>query len=97
MFGFLQNQYEQIGEMNRKYFEESLKRNKELQDARAKLEESKSEIRKMKIDILKNGNKEDKINLLIEERLQDLEEEERRMPCNYNAKISKLLIECFCK
>lgn len=55
-------------QMQHKRLEESLKQAQELQAARLKLEETKSEIRKCKIDILKNGSRKDKINLLIQER-----------------------------
>ncbi len=85
---FLQMQHERI--------EESLKQARELQEAKTKLEKTKSEIRKMKIDILKNGSRKDKINLLIEERLQELEAEESASPCNINPEMAKLMSECCC-
>lgn len=84
-------------QMQHKRIEESLRQAKEIQDARLKLEETKSEIRKHKIDILKNGSRKDKINLLIQERLQQLEDEESISPCNINSEISMQMEECMCK
>lgn len=83
-------------QMQHKRLEESLKQAQELQVARLKLEETKSEIRKFKIDILKNGRRKDKINLLIQERLQQLEDEESISPCNINPEISIQMAECMC-
>ncbi len=55
----------------------SIKKNHEICCAKSELERTKSEVRKYKIDILKNEKRKDKINLLIEERLQQLEREEK--------------------
>lgn len=85
---FLQMQHERI--------EESLKQAQELQETRTKLEKTKSEIRKMKIDVLKNGSRKDKINLLIDERLQELEAEESTSSRNINPETAKLMAECCC-
>ena len=41
------------------------------------LDRVNSELRRTKIDILKNGSRKDKINLLIKEMLFELENEER--------------------
>lgn len=60
-----------------KYIIESAKSAQALQEASIKLETTTAELRRMKIDILKNGSRKDKINLLIEERLQALENEEK--------------------
>lgn len=59
------------------YVLNSMKQAQELKSASMELDRVNSELRRMKIDILKNGNRKDKINLLIEERLIDLENEER--------------------
>lgn len=85
---FLQIQHKRI--------EESIKQSRELQSAKLKLEETKSEIRKRKIDIMKNGSKKDKINLLIQERLQQLEYEESISPRNINSEIAMQVAECVC-
>lgn len=63
--------------MHTEYVLNSMKQAQELQSASMELDRVNSELRRMKIDILKNGNRKDKINLLIEERLIDLENEER--------------------
>ena len=63
--------------MHTEYVLNSMKQEQELQSASMELDRVNSELRRMKIDILKNGNRKDKINLLIEERLIDLENEER--------------------
>lgn len=60
-----------------KHVIESAKSSEELRQASIKLETTTAELRRMKIDILKNGSRKDKINLLIEERLQALENEEK--------------------
>ncbi len=59
--------------MHTEYVLNSMKQEQELQSASMELDRVNSELRRMKIDILKNGNRKDKINLLIEERLIDLE------------------------
>lgn len=61
-----------------KRFEENIKIEQEIDNMKLEIKITKSKIRKSKIDILKNGSKKDKINLLIKERLQQLEEEENR-------------------
>lgn len=63
--------------MYTEYVLNSIKQAQEIQSASMKLDEANSELRRMKIDILKNGTRKDKINLLIQERLFDLENEER--------------------
>lgn len=63
--------------MHTEYVLNSIKQAQEIQSASMKLDEANSELRRMKIDILKNGTRKDKINLLIQERLFDLENEER--------------------
>jgi len=63
--------------MHIEYVLNSIKQAQEIQSASMKLDEANSELRRMKIDILKNGTRKDKINLLIQERLFDLENEER--------------------
>ncbi len=63
--------------MHTEYVLNSIKQAQEIQSASMKLDEANSELRRMKIDILKNGTRKDKINLLIKERLIDLENEER--------------------
>lgn len=83
-------------QMQHKRLEESLKQAEEIKLASLKLEETKSEIRRHKIDILKNGSKKEKINLLIQERLQQLEDEESASPCNINSEIFMQISECMC-
>lgn len=63
--------------MHTEYVLNSIKQAQEIQSTSMKLDEANSELRRMKIDILKNGTRKDKINLLIQERLFDLENEER--------------------
>ena len=55
----------------------SMKQSQELQSASMELDRVNSELRRTKIDILKNGSRKDKINLLIKEMLFELENEER--------------------
>lgn len=70
--------------MRLEYILNDIKQNHEIRCAETELEKVESEIRKCKIDILKNGIRKDKINLLIEERLQDLENKEREYDCKKN-------------
>lgn len=67
-----------------------MKQEQELQSSNMELDRVKSELRRTKIDILKNGNRKDKINLLIEERLIDLENEERIYMKNLEKQIESL-------
>ena len=55
--------------MHTEYVLNSIKQAQEIQSASMKLDEANSELRRMKIDILKNGTRKDKINLLIQERI----------------------------
>ena len=73
-----------------KRFEENMRSEQRLQTLKMELEITKTKVRKQKIDILKNGKKKDKINLLIEERLQELEAEESASSCNINPEMAKI-------
>lgn len=76
--------------MHTEYVLNSMKQAQEIQSASMKLDRVNSELRRMKIDILKNGSRKDKINLLIEERLLDLENEERIYLENIEKQIESL-------
>lgn len=79
--------------MHTEYVLNSIKQAQEIQSASMKLDEASSELRRMKIDILKNGTRKDKINLLIKERLIDLENEERIYVENIEKQIKSLKLQ----
>jgi len=76
--------------MHTDYVLNSVKQAQEIQSASMELDRVNSELRRMKIDILKNGSEKDKINLLIQERLFDLENEERIYVENIEKQIESL-------
>lgn len=79
--------------MHTEYVLNSIKQAQEIQSASMKLDGANSELRRMKIDILKNGTRKDKINLLIQERLFDLENEERIYVENIEKQIKSLKLQ----
>lgn len=76
--------------MHTDYVLNSMKQAQEIQSASMELDRVNSKLRRMKIDTLKSGSRKDKINLLIEERLLDLENEERIYMENLEKQIESL-------
>lgn len=76
--------------MHTDYVLNSMKQAQEIQSANMELDRVNSKLRRMKIDTLKSGSRKDKINLLIEERLLDLENEERIYMENLEKQIESL-------
>lgn len=79
--------------MHTDYVLNSVKQAQEIQSASMELDRVNSELRRMKIDTLKSGSRKDKINLLIEERLLDLENEERIYMENLEKQIESLKLQ----
>lgn len=76
--------------MHTDYVLNSMKQTQEIQSASMELDRVNSKLRRMKIDTLKSGSRKDKINLLIEERLLDLENNERIYMENLEKQIESL-------
>ena len=79
--------------MHTDYVLNSMKQAQEIQSASMELDRVNYKLRRMKIDTLKSGSRKDKINLLIEERLLDLENEERIYMENLEKQIESLKLQ----